>query len=52
MLFRSNIKTTGFIPMGLTLAMYKLIRKGKNPVVLIFSMMLISILLAWLGILG
>lgn len=42
----------GFIPMGLTLAMYKLIRKGKNPVVLIFSMMLISILLAWLGILG
>ena len=42
----------GFIPMGITLGMYKLIRKGKNPVVLIFSMMLISILLAWLGILG
>ncbi|HEM2612487.1 TPA: PTS mannose/fructose/sorbose transporter family subunit IID [Streptococcus suis] len=41
----------GFIPMALTLLMCKLIRKGKNPVVLIFSVMAIGVILVVLGIL-
>lgn len=41
----------GFIPMALTLLMCKLIRKGKNPVVLIFSLMAIGVALVVLGIL-
>ncbi|CVS35682.1 PTS system mannose/fructose/N-acetylgalactosamine-specific transporter subunit IID [Streptococcus pneumoniae] len=41
----------GFIPMALTLLMCKLIRKGKNPVVLIFSVLAIGVILVVLGIL-
>ncbi|HEL1960421.1 TPA: PTS system mannose/fructose/sorbose family transporter subunit IID [Streptococcus suis] len=41
----------GFIPMALTLLMCRLIRKGKNPVVLIFTLMTIGVILVVLGIL-
>ncbi|KRL14414.1 PTS system mannose/fructose/sorbose family transporter subunit IID [Schleiferilactobacillus perolens] len=39
------------VPMAVTLWMTKLLRKGRNPVVLIFATMIVSILLVWAGIL-
>nr|WP_089746189.1 PTS system mannose/fructose/sorbose family transporter subunit IID [Granulicatella balaenopterae] len=41
----------GFIPMGLTLIMYKFIKKGKNPVHLILITMAAAIVLVLIGVL-
>lgn len=42
----------GILPLLLTLGMYKLIKKGKNPVLLILGLIVLSIPLVALGILG
>ncbi|WP_415306400.1 hypothetical protein [Clostridium perfringens] len=39
------------VPLLLTLGLYKLVKKGKNPVVIIFGVMIVSVLLVWLNIL-
>lgn len=41
----------GVIPLLTTLGVYRLIKKGKNPVLLILGVIIISILLVWLGVL-
>ena len=41
----------GVVPLLLTLGLYKLVKKGKNPVVIIFGVMIVSVLLVWLNIL-
>lgn len=41
----------GVVPLLLTLGLYKLVKKGKNPVVIIFGVMFVSVLLVWLNIL-
>jgi mannose/fructose/sorbose-specific phosphotransferase system IID component len=41
----------GFIPMGVTLLLYRFIHKGKNPVMLIFTTMILAVLLTALGVL-
>lgn len=43
---------TKILPLLVTLGIYKLIHKGKNPVILIFAIMALSILLVWLHILA
>ena len=42
----------GVMPLLLTLGIYQLIKKGKNPVLIIFALMAIAILLVWLGVLA
>lgn len=41
----------GVVPLLTTLGIYKLIKKGRNPVLLILSTIIISILLVWFGVL-
>lgn len=39
------------LPLLVTLGMFKLVRKGKSPVLMIFGIMIISILLVLAGVL-
>ena len=41
----------GVVPLLLTLGVYRLIKKGKNPVLIILGTIVISILLVWIGVL-
>lgn len=41
----------GVVPLLLTLGVYRLIKKGKNPVLIILGTIIISILLVWIGVL-